>query len=433
MSTDRSKPLQETARRPARAFLVGLQTEGVSAELARELLDELAELSATLGVEVVGEQLVHLREPQPRYLVGSGKADELRAAARACGAEVIIFDDPLTPSQQRNWEAHADLAVIDRQEVILDIFAARAQTREAVLQVDLARANYAMPRLRRRWTHLHRQRGAAGGMGSRGEGEQQLEVDARLVRGRIERLKEQLDEVQKRRRVQRQQRQKRPVAVAAIVGYTNAGKSSLLNALTRAQALTADQLFATLDPAVRRLVLPNHQELLLVDTVGFIRKLPHQLVEAFKSTLEETLMADFLIEVVDITSRDLDAQRRTTRAVLDEIGAGDKPLLVALNKVDLVADPLERRRRQRACPEGLPISARTGEGLPELTEALCRELEAALHEQLLLVPHDRYAVVTLLRRRSAILEEAYDEAGIRLRVRVPNDLLAAVAAYVVPA
>jgi len=433
VSTDRSKPLQETAPRPTRAFLVGLHTGSVPADLARELLDELAELSDTLGVGVVGEQLVHLREPHPRYLVGSGKADELCATARACGAEVIIFDDALTPSQQRNWEALSDLVVIDRQEVILDIFAARAQTREAVLQVDLARATYALPRLRRRWTHLHRQRGATGGMGSRGEGEQQLEVDARLVHGRIDRLKEQLDEVQKQRRVQRQQRQKRPVTVAAIVGYTNTGKSSLLNALTQAEAFTANQLFATLDPAVRRLVLPNHQELLLVDTVGFIRKLPHQLVEAFKSTLEETLVADFLIEVVDITSRDLEAQRDTTRAVLTEIGAGDKPVLVALNKVDLITDPLERRRRQRTCPEGLLTSARTGEGLPELTQALCRELEAALHEQLLLVPHDRYAVVTLLRRRSAILEEAYDEAGIRLRVRVPSDLLAAVAAYVVPA
>lgn len=433
MSVHDSGDLVDTARKPTRAFLVGVQSPDTGTDLARELLAELAELAGTLRMQVVGSLMVKLRNPQPRYLVGAGKAREILDLAHSCAADVLIFDDPLTPSQQRNWEEFADLAVIDRQEVILDIFADRAHTREATLQVELARATYALPRLRRRWTHLHRQRGAAGGQGSRGEGEQQLEVDSRLVRSRIARLKEQLDEVEKHRRVQRRQRLKRPVPVAAIVGYTNAGKSSLLNALVQADVVVEDKLFATLDPTVRRLVLPNRQEVLLVDTVGFIRKLPHLLVEAFKSTLEETLMADFLIEVIDVTSNQIDEQRGTTRSVLAEIGAGAKPVIVTLNKIDVVADEVTRRRLRRAYPEALLISARTGEGLPELTGVLARELEAALHEEELLVPHDRYALVALLRRRSAVLAEKFEEIGTRLRARVPSDLAAAVADYVVPA
>lgn len=431
MSARDSGNLVDTGRKAARAFLVGIQSPEVGTEEARELLAELAELSATLGVQAVGSTMVKLRAVQPRYLVGAGKAQEILDLANSCGAEVLIFDDPLSPSQQRNWEEFADLAVIDRQEVILDIFANRAHTREAALQVELARATYALPRLRRRWTHLHRQRGAAGGQGSRGEGEQQLEVDSRLVRTRISRLKEQLEEVEKHRRVQRSHRQKRPVPVAAIVGYTNAGKSSLLNAMAHTDVFVEDKLFATLDPTVRRLALPNREELLVADTVGFIRKLPHMLVEAFKSTLEETLMADFLIEVIDVTSDQVEEHRATTRAVLAEIGAGEKPVVLVLNKIDLVTDELARRRLRRAYPEAIQISARSGEGLPELSAALARELAAALHEQELLVPHNRYALVTLLHRRGAILGEKHEEAGVRLRARVPADLVSAVLDYVV--
>ena len=412
---------------------MGVQTHETGGALATELLAELGELSRTLGVRLLGSTLVRLRTPQPRYLVGAGKAKEIVAQARACAADVIIFDEPLTPSQQRNWEELADMAVIDRQEVILDIFAERAQTRAASLQVALARATYALPRLVRRWTHLHRQRGAVGGQGMRGEGEQQLELDSRQVRLHISRLKTQLKEVEKHRRVQRHQRLKRPMPVAAIVGYTNAGKSSLLNALTDTSVLVEDKLFATVDPTVRRLLLPNHQEVLLVDTVGFIRKLPHLLVDAFKSTLEETLMADFLIEVIDVTSAQIEEHRNTTRKVLAEIGGGDKPAVMVLNKIDLVTDDLTRRRLTRTYPEAILISTRTGEGLPQLAQTLARELDAALLEQHLLVPHDRYDIVALLRRRSAILAEAYEDEGIRLRARIPTDVLASVAAFIVPA
>ncbi len=405
---------------------------GVGPEEARELLDELGDLADTLGVDVADSLLVKLRWPQPRYLVGEGKAREIVERARASRADVVVFDDPLTPAQQRNWEALADRAVIDRQELILDIFASRAHTREASLQTALAQAVYSLPRLRRRWTHLNRQRGAAGGQGLRGEGEQQLELDARAVRARIARLEDLLEEVQKQRRVQRGQRQKKALPVAAIVGYTNAGKSSLLNALTETQVLVEDKLFATLDATVRRRVLPNRQEILLVDTVGFIRKLPHQLVEAFRSTLEEACLADFLIEVLDAASSQLEAHRATTRAVLEEIGAGDKPVLTVLNKIDLVPDGLARRRLQRAFPEAMPISTRTGEGLGALVDALAREAAQGWRERDLLVPHDRFDVVALLRRRSAVLAEAYDETGIRLRARVPADLASAVARFELP-
>ena len=430
MSDHESGAHVDTAGKPERAFLVGIQRAGTAPEASHELLAELEELCRTLGVSVIGSTMVRLRAPQPRYLIGSGKANEIIASARAVEADVLVFDDPLSPSQQRNWEELADLAVIDRQEVILDIFAERAHTREAALQVALARATYTLPRLQRRWTHLHRQRGAAGGQGMRGEGEQQLELDSRMVRTQITRLKEQIEEVKKHRHVQRSQRLKRPLPVAAIVGYTNAGKSSLLNALTGTNVFVEDKLFATLDATVRRLLLANHQELLLVDTVGFIRKLPHMLVDAFKSTLEETLMADVLIEVIDATSDQIEEHRQTTREVLAEIGAGEKPVIPVLNKIDCVTDDLARRRLQRACPEAVLISALTGEGLPLLTETLARALDASLKEQDLLIPHDRYDLVALLRRRSAVVTEKPEEDGVHLRARVPPDLAPAVAAFV---
>jgi GTP-binding protein HflX len=430
VSVHQSGARVDTAGKAERAFLVAIQRPGTTPETSRELLAELEELCRTLGVTVVASTTVRLRSPHTRLLVGSGKANEIIAQARDVEADVLVFDDPLSPSQQRNWEELADLAVIDRQEVILDIFAERAHTREAALQVALARATYALPRLQRRWTHLHRQRGAAGGQGMRGEGEQQLELDSRMVRTQIVRLKEQIEEVKKHRHVQRSQRLKRPLPVAAIVGYTNAGKSSLLNALTGTNVFVENKLFATLDATVRRLLLANHQELLLVDTVGFIRKLPHMLVDAFKSTLEETLMADVLIEVIDATSDQIEEHRRTTREVLTEIGAGEKPVIPVLNKIDRVADELARRRLQRACPEAILISALTGEGLPQLTETLARALDATLKEQELLIPHERYDLVALLRRRSAVISEKAEDAGVSLRARVPADLAPVVAAFV---
>lgn len=424
--------VKDDPRKVERAFLVGIQFPEQTGEEAEELLAELAELADTLGVEVVGRLVVRLRKPQARYLVGDGKAKELLELAAAAGADVLIFDDYLTPSQQRNWEELAELAVIDRQEVILDIFAQRAQTSEAILQVELARANYSLPRLKRRWTHLHRQRGAAGGMGMRGEGEQQLEVDSRIVRRRIARLKTQLEEVLQHRRTQRAKRLRHTVPVAAIVGYTNAGKSSLLNVLTNAEVLAENKLFATLDPTVRRIDLANNQPLLLADTVGFIRKLPHLLVESFKSTLEETALADFLIEVVDATGRAIEQQQATTREVLAELGAADKPTITVFNKIDLLADPLDLRRLRQHHPDALFISTLTGEGLAELAERLGKAVSGGLRRVTLVVPHRRYDLMARLHAGATLLAETYEEDGIHVDALLPPELYAAAHEFVVP-
>lgn len=418
--------MQETARPGATAFLVGVRLPGMEDLEMEDLLNELDELCQTWGLDVIGQTTVRVRKAQPKLLVGTGQAAEIADLAKACGADVIVFDEVLTPSQQRNWEPVAKSAVIDRQEVILGIFASRAHTREASLQVALAQARYELPRLKRRWTHLSRQRGMRGGMGLRGEGEQQIEVDSRLVKARIARLQEQLTMVSNQRAVQRSRRLKRPIPIAAIVGYTNAGKSSLLNALTQADVLTEDKLFATLDPTVRRVPLPNRQELLLGDTVGFIRKLPHLLIEAFKATLEETALADFLIEVIDASCSHIDDHHQTTRRVLAEIGAGQKHVLTVLNKIDLLPDPIARRRLQRRFPGSVLVSAQTGEGLDEFVQTLADELGRMLHTVELFVPHSRYDIVAKLHRTSRILSERHEDDGIAVSAAVPHDLLASV-------
>ncbi|NMA42306.1 MAG: GTPase HflX [Oligosphaeraceae bacterium] len=403
------------------AFLVGVQTQETSADEAQDLLAELAELTDTLGLPQAGSCLARLREINPALLLGSGKAKEIIEQAKSVDADLIIIDEMLSPVQQRNWEELSELAVIDRQEVILDIFAARAQTNEARLQVALAKANYDLPRLTRKWTHLHRQRGMTGGMGGRAEGEQQLELDQRQLRDRIAKLGRQLEQVRRQRDVQRSKRLREPVPVAAIVGYTNAGKSSLLNKLTEADVLVENKLFATLDPTLRRLQLPGGLNLLLGDTVGFIRKLPHLLVEAFKSTLEETRLADYIIEVLDASGGDkLPAFHQTTQNVLKEIGAGLKPNITVLNKIDLVPDKLHRQRLMRKFPDAIMVSAKTGEGLPELLEKLVEQSTAVMREMRLLVPHDRYDIMKTIRNRCSIDQEKYNELGVELILRAPE-------------
>src|ERR1700712_3302831 len=308
-----------------RAFLIGVQTHSMAAGEADELLAELKELVENLRISVVRSTLVNLRQPTPALLLGSGKAKELSDQAKEDGADVIVFDEHLSPAQQRNWEELSGLPVIDRE-----VFADRAHTREAVLQVALARMEYSLPRLTRAWTHLSRQRGK-GSMG--GEGETQLEQDRRIVNDRIVHLRDELASVVQQRDVQRRRRLRVPVPTSAIVGYTNAGKSSLLNRLTGAHVLAEDKLFATLDPTTRQLLLPNHQKLLITDTVGFIRRLPHGLVEAFKATLEEVVVADFLIHVLDVTNPNFEQHHETTLKVLEELGAGDQTIITVFNKV----------------------------------------------------------------------------------------------------
>jgi len=351
-------------KRILNAFLVGVQTARMPAGEGAELLAELRELVENLGLAVVGEIQINLRQPAAGFLLGRGKVADVIALARTAAADVIVLDETLSPSQQRNWEEEAGVAVIDRQEVILEVFADRAHTREAMLQVELARQEYFLPRLKRAWTHLSRQRGR-GALG--GEGETQLEQDRRTVRARIAHLRGELADVRKQRGVQRQRRLRVPLATCAIVGYTNAGKSCLLNRLTGARVLVEDKLFATLDPTTRQLALRNNQKLLVTDTVGFIRRLPHGLVEAFKATLEEVVVADFLIHVLDVTNPDAAQHRATTLGVLAELGADHKTIITVFNKIDL-AEPamLESARLQDRA--ALLISAKTGAGIEALID-----------------------------------------------------------------
>ncbi|HVS53524.1 MAG TPA: GTPase HflX [Opitutaceae bacterium] len=421
--------LDET--RPAslqRALLVGVQTDKMAAGEGAELLLELKELVENLRIAVTRTELIKLRRPTPALLLGSGKAEELVALAKADGADVIVFDEALSPAQQRNWEELFGGAVIDRQEVILEIFADRAHTREAILQVALARMEYSLPRLTRAWTHLSRQRGK-GALG--GEGETQLEQDRRIVRDRIAHLKRELVNVVQQRDVQRRKRQRVPVPTCAIVGYTNAGKSTLLNTLTGAQVLAADKLFATLDPTTRQLVLQGNQKLLVTDTVGFIRRLPHDLVEAFKATLEEVIVADFLIHVLDVTNPNVEHHHATTLSVLTELGAAEKTIVTVFNKTD-AATPAMLQRARQLVPDALLVSARTRAGLDRL-ESRCLELIAdTLGGTDLLVPHDRYDVIARLHSVGHVQSEEQRDDGVFVRGRFPATHATFFAPFVVP-
>ena len=401
-----------------RALLVGVQTPDMAPDEGAELLAELRELVENLGLEISSHStLINLRDrQQPKFLIGTGKAAELMAIAKEDGADVIVIDEELSPAQQRNWEKESGLAVIDRQEVILEIFADRAQTREAVLQVALARMEYSLPRLTRAWSHLSRQRGK-GKMG--GEGETQLEQDRRLVRDRITRLKAELVQVISQRATQRRKRQRTPVPGAAIVGYTNAGKSTLLNKLTGAQVLAADKLFATLDPTTRQLTLPDGRTLLLTDTVGFIRRLPHRLVEAFKATLEEVVVADCLIHLLEAANPNVDQHHATTLSVLGELGAADRPMITVFNKIDAIdANALTRLRASH--PEALFISVHSGAGLDVLLRR-CEELAVDDQDSVeLLVPHNRYDAVAKLHAAGRVKSQESLDEGVKISGRFPR-------------
>lgn len=415
----------KNTKKVARALLVSVHWPPQTPEEARSLLGELAELTGTLGLEIVDRILVRISAPQSGYLIGSGKAQEIVDQMKAQGADVIIFDNELTPGQQRKWEELSGAAVIDREEVILDIFAARARTREARLQVDLARMEYSLPRLARAWGHLSRQQG----IGGKGEGESQLETDRRLVRKRIDRLKAELIEVRSQRATQRKQRERLPVPHAAIVGYTNAGKSSLLKRFTGADVLVEDKLFATLDPTTRRIDLPGGQPLLLTDTVGFVRKLPHRLIEAFKSTLEEAVLSDFLIHLLDVTQPEILTFHRTTMAVLEEIGVRGKPIITVLNKVDLLPDRDALNPLLRHFPDALCLSTVTGEGLEELRYRMEDQLASRNERVELLLPAERGDVLSSLHRLGQVLSTEYVEEGARVTVILPIKSLPGFAEY----
>ena len=412
------------------AFLVGIFQKNEEKADCEELLDELEELMETMGVEVAGKKTVRNQKPSARFLLTSGKAEELFQNVIEAGAGILVLDTELTPSQQRNLERESGLAVIDRREVILDIFSQRATTREAKLQIELAKAEYDLPRLARAWTHLSRQRGAAN---MKGEGERQIELDRRMVRSRISRLQKELSKVRSQRATQRKQRRKKPVPNAAIVGYTNAGKSSLLNRLTGAGILADNKLFATLDPTTRRITLNNNQELLLTDTVGFIRKLPHDLVEAFKATLEETVVADFLIHLVDASDPDALKHMDTTFSVLNELNADTKKTIIAFNKIDQLDYPAKLASLRCAYPDSIFISVKSGQGLELLHERMCELLEHKLEEVELNLPFDRFDIMAKIHRLCHIHSEKYEDSYIYVACSAPQDFVREIEEYIVHA
>ena len=416
-------------KKTERAFLIGLELKSGDGFASRESLDELAELATTAGAVVVGDGTQRLESPTPATFIGAGKAGEFAQLCRANEVDTVIFDDELTPAQARNLDKIFGCRVMDRTALILEIFAQRARTREGKLQIELAQLEYLLPRLTRFWTHLSRQRGATGSIG--GEGETQLEADRRKVQTRIEKIREELDTVRRQRETQRQGRQRHQWPLASIVGYTNAGKSTLLNTLTGAAVLAEDKLFATLDPTTRRLRLPTNQNVLLSDTVGFIRKLPHGLVEAFKATLEEVVEADLLLHVVDVSHPQADEQIRAVNAVLAEIGAADKPTLMVFNKIDRFESEDFVRQWLAQYPRAVAVSARTGVGFPALMAELGSALRPIREFLDLAIPHGASAAIARLHAVGQVIERDYEGETARFKARIPPHLHAEFAPFIV--
>jgi GTP-binding protein HflX len=410
---------KETEISIEKALLVGVKDIYMSSDEAREHLLELSELARTLGIPERPEILIVLHKINPKYFIGSGKAREIANFAKEIGANCIIFDSELSPSQQRNLEELSGLAVVDRQELIIDIFAARARTKEAAIQVELARFQYYLPRLKRAWTHLSRQKG--GALGTKGEGEQQIEVDRRIVRKKIVDLQESLMEIRKRRDVQKTLAEKNDLPKVAIVGYTNAGKSSVLKAMTGAELYIEDKLFATLDTTTRKLELPDAQIVLASDTVGFIRKLPHTLVEAFKSTLDEVLYADVLVNVLDASSLFWEEHLETTITLIRELGAGEKEVLTVLNKSDLLTDTSKKNALRLLFPRAIFASAKTGDGILELKNALSVLLRKFSMDMLLKIPAQRHDIAALAHRLGKVISIEYEKNGdMKMSVKMPK-------------
>jgi GTP-binding protein HflX len=402
-----------TAVQPERVVLVGAERPKNLLPVS-ESLAELGRLADTAGLVVVERTVQNLKRVHPATFVGQGKVEEIKRLVEQLPADVVIFDDPLTPAQQRNLEKAVGKKVIDRSALILDIFARRARSLEGKMQVELAQLQYLLPRLTRQWTHLSRLGG--GGVGTRGPGETQLEVDRRRVRERIAQLGRRLADVERTRSLHRHERASVPFPTVALVGYTNAGKSTLMNALTKAGVLVEDKLFATLDPTVRRLRLPNGLTVLLADTVGFIHKLPHQLVEAFKSTLEEVRHADLLLHVVDASHASWVEQTQVVETVLKDIGAGDRPVVRVMNKIDLLAPGTAA---VGAGADSVSISAARGQGVDRLLAAVEERLVAGLARVRCAVPARRGDVLAMLRRTGVIVEEYHSDGVVTVTALVP--------------
>ncbi|MDQ2805493.1 MAG: GTPase HflX [Chloroflexota bacterium] len=446
--------MHEVRQRPERALLIGVET-GQPVWSMADSLAELAQLADTAGVEVVGEVTQKLDAPNPGTLVGKGKLDEIRKLQDTVPYDLLIFDEELSPRQQRNIEEALNIKTLDRTALILDIFARHARTREGRLQVELAQLEYRLPRLTRLWTHLSRQAGGGGGgsggsVGLRGPGETQLEVDRRQARERIGHLKDELKLVHQQRELYRQKRRRAGVPVVALVGYTNAGKSTLLNALSHAGVPAANVLFATLDPTTRALSLPDGREILLTDTVGFIQRLPTMLVAAFRATLEEIAEADLLIHVLDITHPNAAEQAHTVEEVLKDLGLSDKPRIVALNKIDRLIGQ-EKPPTDGALPDSLlppdtdmaarlvaemdipadhvPVSAQAGIGLDRLLARIEEELNRNLLTVTVCIPYSQGDMVAEFHRQGTVLSETYNDRGTVITGRLPRRLGSDFAGY----
>ena len=409
-------------------MLIGVELKSGSAAAVHESLEELTELAITAGATVVGTGLQKLQTPVAATFIGPGKAREFADKCREENIDTVIFDDELSPAQSRNLEKIFGGKVLDRTALILDIFAQRARTREGKLQIELAQLQHLLPRLTRFWGHLSRQKGGIGMRG--GEGESQLESDRRKTKERIEKIEDELDIVRRQRQTQRQGRLRNLWPLASIVGYTNAGKSTLLNTLTGATVLAEDRLFATLDPTTRRLRLPGNQNVLLSDTVGFIRKLPHGLVEAFKATLEEVVQADLLLHVVDLSHEQAEEQILAVNRVLEEIGAAGKPTIMVFNKIDRFSERSVLNRWHELFPNSVAISAKTQEGLPALLGELGSQIRPLREFVELSVPHNQSAVMARLHAVAQVVEKDYEGETARFKARIPPHLHAEFAPFI---
>jgi len=420
--------IQTRDTRSVRAFLIGVELKSRTAADIRESLAELAELTETAGAQLAGEAVQKLESPVAATYIGKGKAEELAAFCKENTVDTVIFDDELSPAQTRNLEKIFGCKIMDRTALILDIFGQRARTREGKLQIELAQLKYLLPRLTRFWSHLSRQRGSTGSIG--GEGESQLEADRRKISERIEKIASELDNVRRQRETQRAGRQRSQWPLASIVGYTNAGKSTLLNQLTGAAVLAEDKLFATLDPTTRRLKLPTNQNVLLTDTVGFIKKLPHGLVEAFKATLEEVVQADLLVHVVDISHPQAAEQIDAVNTVLMEIGAAEKPVLMVFNKIDQLTGSMPAAMREKY-PHAVSISAKTGEGITPLLAEIGTQLRPIRDFLDLRVPQEQAAVIARIHAVGQVVASRYGGKNARFKVRIPPHLREEFAPFVV--
>jgi GTP-binding protein HflX len=402
-------------------LLVGVLIRGEEEWRAKDTLDELAQLVESAGAEVAGRFLCRQQKIKAGHYIGTGKAEEIADWIKENPVSMVVFDDDLTPAQGRNLEEALEVRVLDRTQLILDIFAQRAHTKEGSLQVELAQHQYLLPRLRNMWTHLERQQ---GGIGLRGPGETQLEMDRRRIEDLIKTIKRDLKLVRIRRTEQRRGRRRHGWALVSIVGYTNAGKSTLLNRLSGAEIFTEDQLFATLDPTTRQVELPNHEPMLMTDTVGFIQKLPHHLVDSFKATLEEVAEADLIVHVVDASHPQVETQIDAVLAVLDEIGALEKPMLYVFNKIDSEKGRNAAKRLMRLYPRSVVVSALTGEGIDWLYDELADCLKGRKVELRLSVPLSEGKLLASLQKSAAILEQEYEGPNADLLVRVGPRLAA---------